>query len=75
MAGGCGVGAFCSFCGKCGRVFNTLFDAGDVPVVLPPGVSSRDADLPAEGEAPAVKGGLEDESEAKDPSDSGSLAT
>lgn len=43
MAGGCGVGAFCSFCGKCGRVFGSVFDAVDVPDVLPPGVSVSDA--------------------------------
>lgn len=40
MAGGCGVGAFCSFCGKCGRVFSSVFDDVEVPVVLPPGISS-----------------------------------
>lgn len=45
MAGGCGVGAFCSFCGKCGRVFNTTVSGIEVPQVAPPGVS---ADNPAE---------------------------
>ena len=42
MAGGCGVGAFCSFCGKCGRVFGTVFDELEVPVVAPPGTSAAD---------------------------------
>ena len=54
MAGGCGVGAFCSFCGKCGRVFNTLFDACDVPEVLPPGVSAED--VAADDAAPVGEG-------------------
>jgi len=36
MAGGCGVGAFCSFCGKCGRVFNTTVSGIEVPQVAPP---------------------------------------
>lgn len=40
MAGGCGVGAFCSFCGKCGRVFGSVFADVDVPKVAPPGVSA-----------------------------------
>lgn len=44
MAGGCGVGAFCSFCGKCGRVFGTVFAASDVPDVLPPGTSMSDSE-------------------------------
>ena len=38
MAGGCGVGAFCSFCGKCGRVFATTVSGVEVPRVAPPGV-------------------------------------
>lgn len=38
MAGGCGVGAFCSFCGKCGRVFATTVSGVEVPHVAPPGV-------------------------------------
>ena len=42
MAGGCGVGAFCSFCGKCGRVFNTTVSGIEVPQVAPPGVSAGD---------------------------------
>lgn len=64
MAGGCGVGAFCSFCGKCGRVFNTLFDAGDVPEVLPPGVSADD--LAADDVAPVGEGLTDGESGEED---------
>lgn len=54
MAGGCGVGAFCSFCGKCGRVFGSMFSTDDVPDVLPPGVSSseRDAVSASQGNPP-----------------------
>lgn len=48
MAGGCGVGAFCSFCGKCGRKFGNVFSADDVPDVPPPGVSDAKAKEPGE---------------------------
>lgn len=40
MAGGCGVGAFCSFCGKCGRSVGSILVEIEAPVVLPPGVAN-----------------------------------
>lgn len=68
MAGGCGVGAFCSFCGKCGRVFNTTVSGIEVPQVAPPGVSAGDSGENAiEGDS---LGNLEEvESEGKIASD------
>lgn len=42
MAGGCGVGAFCTFCGKCGRTFGSVFGDIEVPQVAPPGVSEEE---------------------------------
>lgn len=39
MSGGCGVGAFCSFCGKCGRVFTSVVSGIEAPHVAPPGVA------------------------------------
>ena len=38
MAGSCG--AFCSFCGKCGRRFTKVFDVGSIPKVAPPGTDA-----------------------------------
>ena len=43
MAGSCG--AFCSFCGKCGRRASTVFATVKVPKVAPPGVADA---LPAD---------------------------
>lgn len=39
MAGSCG--AFCSFCGKCGRRASDVFAAVEVPKVAPPGVAEE----------------------------------
>ena len=51
MAGGCGVGAFCTFCGKCGRTFGSVFGDIEVPKVAPPGVSEEEAEAEAEEHA------------------------
>ena len=63
MAGGCGVGAFCSFCGKRGRVFNTTVSGIEVPQVAPPGVS---ADNPAENAIEGNSLGNLEEAESED---------
>lgn len=55
MAGGCGVGAFCSFCGKCGRVFGTVFDDIEVPVVAPPGTTALPTDPEKKSSVPVEK--------------------
>lgn len=63
MAGGCGVGAFCSFCGKCGRVFNSTVSGIEVPQVAPPGVSAGD---PAETAIEGNSLGNLEEAESED---------
>ncbi|HIT46008.1 MAG TPA: hypothetical protein IAC28_08030 [Candidatus Aphodovivens excrementavium] len=51
MAGGCGVGAFCTFCGKCGRTFGSVFGDIEVPQVAPPGVSEEEEEAKEKTEA------------------------
>lgn len=51
MAGGCGVGAFCTFCGKCGRTFGSVFGDIEVPQVAPPGVSEEEEEAKEKAEA------------------------
>ncbi|MEE8722398.1 MAG: hypothetical protein SOI38_05360 [Eggerthellaceae bacterium] len=49
MAGSCG--AFCSFCGKCGRRVTKVFDATKIPTIAPPGTPAGVFDKHAESTA------------------------
>lgn len=43
-------GAFCSFCGRCGKTVEKSFANPKPPDVAPPGVSARDAKREAEAQ-------------------------
>jgi hypothetical protein len=42
LAGSCG--AFCSFCGKCGRRIDSVVEGIEVPVVAPPGMNASEVE-------------------------------